>query len=184
MIVVKIGGSLLDHPQLRQGLRLWLETTFPSGESVLLIPGGGPAANIVRTWDSIHHLGEEAAHWLAIGSLAMSAALLQSFLPEATITSHPGQTRWSILDVFTFCEAHDNLPHHWDVTTDSIAAHAAWVFQAKELMLLKSVPLPTGVNWPTAARNGLIDQTFPGLVEDAAFAITWVDFRDWLRRFA
>lgn len=184
MIVVKIGGSLLDHPQLRQGLRLWLETSFPREESVLLIPGGGPAANLVRTWDSIHHLGEEAAHWLAIGSLALTGALLQSFLPEATITSSPGQTRWSILDVFTFCKAHDDLAHHWDVTTDSIAAHAVRVFQARELVMLKSVPLPTGVDWPGAARNGLIDKTFPDLVADAAFAITWVDFRDWLRRIA
>ena len=41
-IVVKVGGSLFDWPDLTPRLRDYLATL--AGKNVLLIPGGGPAA--------------------------------------------------------------------------------------------------------------------------------------------
>ena len=45
MIVVKVGGSLFDHPRLASGLRAYLHSLAP--QEVLLVPGGGPFAEAV-----------------------------------------------------------------------------------------------------------------------------------------
>ncbi len=76
----KIGGSLLDLPDLAQRMQqlLSLRTkTVP-----LILVGGGPTADVVRRWDRIHQLGEQRAHWLAIHSLSLNEALLAELLPR------------------------------------------------------------------------------------------------------
>src|SRR5262249_50947889 len=80
-VVVKVGGSLYDLPGLGARLRAWLER-LPSRE-VLLVPGGGPAADVVRDLDRLHRLGEEAAHWLALRALSVNARFLAALLPGA-----------------------------------------------------------------------------------------------------
>ena len=70
MTVVKVGGSLFDHPKLGAGLRAYLESLAPA--EVLLVPGGGGVADAVRELDRVHALGGEAAHWLALRSLGVT----------------------------------------------------------------------------------------------------------------
>ncbi|HEY1188734.1 MAG TPA: hypothetical protein VGE74_13855, partial [Gemmata sp.] len=60
MIVVKVGGSLYDSPALGPALRAFVASLAPA--EVLLVPGGGAAADAVRALDRTHALGEEAAH--------------------------------------------------------------------------------------------------------------------------
>src|SRR5262249_46902670 len=136
MIVVKVGGSLYDHPRLGPGLRAFLET-LPG--PVLLVPGGGPFADAVRQLDAVHRLGEEAAHWLALRSLDAAAEFLKR-LPL------PFGSRLNVLDAFAFAVEDDSrpgaLPHSWAVTSDSIAARAAVVYRADRLILLKSIDIP------------------------------------------
>ncbi|QJW97197.1 amino acid kinase family protein [Frigoriglobus tundricola] len=75
MIIVKVGGSLFDHPKLGPGLLAFVESLAPA--EVLLVPGGGPVADAVRELDRTHGLGEEAAHWLALRALSVTAAFLE-----------------------------------------------------------------------------------------------------------
>ena len=82
MIVVKVGGSLFDHPALGPGLRDFVAAL---GNEVLLVGGGGDAADAVRKLDRVHGLGEERAHRLALRSLGVTAALLESFAARATV---------------------------------------------------------------------------------------------------
>ena len=77
-IVVKVGGSLFDLPGLGSRLVSWLET-LPHSE-VLLVAGGGVAADVVRQLDRCHGLGEETSHWLALRALSLTAHLLASLL--------------------------------------------------------------------------------------------------------
>ena len=151
LIVVKVGGSLFDWPELRPALRTWLGR-FPS-EAVLLIAGGGHSAEAVRTYDRIHNLGEEISHWLAIESLAVTTSILESFVD--------GLTNVSVLNVIDFCETDDALPHSWAVTSDSIAARVAEVRRASRLILLKSVDVPDGTTWPEMSGAGIVDDYFP-----------------------
>src|SRR5262249_34902973 len=73
-VVVKVGGSLYDWPDLAGRLQDWLGQ--PSERRVLLVPGGGVTADVVRDLDQRHALGEERAHWLALHALALNAHFL------------------------------------------------------------------------------------------------------------
>jgi aspartokinase-like uncharacterized kinase len=174
MIVVKVGGSLFDHPALGPGLRGFVEALAPA--DVLLVPGGGPIADAVRELDRVHGLGEEAAHWVALRALAVTATFLEGIIGEPNPTSP-----FRVLDCFTFAREDDSrpgaLPHTWSVTTDSIAARAALVFGAERLVLLKSVDVPPGTSWEVAAANGWVDAHFPQLAAALACPIEVVNFR-------
>lgn len=167
MIVVKVGGSLYDHPRLRDGLNRWL-AAVPG--PVLLVPGGGAVADGVRAFDRLHGLGEEAAHWAALRALAVTADLLRAIVVRPDVT---------VLDAFAFCRDEDTrLPHTWAVTTDSIALRAASVRGASRVILLKSQDRPAG-SWDDAARAGFVDAFFPTLVAEGR-AVEVVNLRRWL----
>lgn len=147
MIVVKVGGSLYSRPRLGPDLRAFLDT-LP--EPLLLVPGGGSFADAVRAFDRLHHLGEEACHWLALDAMNLGGAFLRSLGIAAPM-----------LDAAAFCREHDELPHSWDATSDSVAALAARVFGASRLVLVKSVAIPPGTAWAEAAARGWVDACFP-----------------------
>ncbi len=186
VIVVKVGGSLFDHPRLGPGLRTYLDSLAPA--KVLLVPGGGDVVEAVRKLDRVHGLGEEASHRVALESLWVTAALLRELLPETGCfyACHPDADKFAslppgtrrILDAHGFCQLTDStLPHSWDVTSDSIAARVAIVYGAERLVLLKSVDVPAGTSWEDTATRGWVDAHFPRVVAGAALTIEVVNFR-------
>src|SRR6185312_4510668 len=74
MIVVKVGGSLYDHPRLGPGLRAILQA-LP--EYALIVPGGGPFANVVRKIDCVHGLSASASHELALQAMNLAGRFLR-----------------------------------------------------------------------------------------------------------
>ncbi len=170
LTVVKVGGSLYDLPDLGPRLQVWMERL---GGPVLLVPGGGSAADVVRAYDRRHRLGEEAAHWLALRAMSLNAHFLQALLPRAVVVSHPGMSSsagLTLLDAHAFALADEGnrgcLPHTWEVTSDSIAARAA-VLAAARLVLLKSVTIPAGMPWEEAGRLGLVDGWLAHVLREA-----------------
>ncbi len=186
MIVVKVGGSLYDHPRFGPGLRAYLASLAP--EKILLVPGGGAFTDAVRQLDAIHQLGEERAHWLALTALWTTAGFCRDLLPGAEFSVHPVADQWDrlapgtvrVLESHGFCQLNDHLPHTWDVTSDSIAGQAAVVYRATRLILLKSVDVPPGTSWLDAAQEGWVDPFFPSAVADFPATIEMVNFRRWL----
>jgi aspartokinase-like uncharacterized kinase len=175
-VVIKVGGSLYDLPELPVRLRRCLEGL--GGYPTVLVPGGGPAADVVRDLDHRFRLGEEAAHWLALRALSLNAHFLSQLLPGATVCDGPDACgaafspgSVAILDAHAFARADDGrpgcLPHVWEATSDSLAARVAVVVRASRLILLKSVPIPAGMDWGEAGRAGLVDPLFAGVIEQA-----------------
>jgi aspartokinase-like uncharacterized kinase len=170
LVVVKVGGSLYDIPDLGSRLSHWL--TSLDASSVLIVPGGGAFANVVRDLDVRHHLGEETAHWLALRTLTVAAHFLSELLPGSVIVDHPEHwgNKLAVLDPYAFARADQGrageLPHSWSVTSDSIAARAARVAKARRLALLKAVTVPEVADWREAARCGWVDAHFADAVGD------------------
>jgi len=179
-IVAKVGGSLLDLPDLRERLQAWV--TQQDERSILLVPGGGQAANVIRRMDAIHQLGEEKSHWLAIRMLSVNAHFLSDLLHLSVVSSpqlhfgEGGEMKVAILDPYPFCKDDGILEHSWRVTSDSIAARIA-IEHGADLTLLKSVELLAETTWQAAAESGLVDDVFPGLVEKSGLNVTWVNLR-------
>jgi aspartokinase-like uncharacterized kinase len=178
VIVVKVGGSLYDHPALGPGLRAYLDSLAPA--PVLLVPGGGPFADDVRHLDCVHALGEQRSHWLALRAMSLAA----EFVKALALRSEVSASRLSVLDALAFASDDDSLPHSWAVTSDSIAARAAFVYRAERLILLKSIDVPPGTSWPEAAAPGWVDAHFPQVTADAAFPIEVINFRRRLDSFS
>jgi aspartokinase-like uncharacterized kinase len=180
-LVIKVGGSLYDLPDLGSRLQTWLDQFC--GRLVVIVPGGGAIADVVRHLDRCYRLGEERAHWLALRGLHLNAHFLASLLPGFVVGGKPGNSRKQlILDAFSFAvddeDQPGSLPHSWSVTSDSIAARAAVVFQASELVLLKSVDDTGCFDWEKAAQNGLVDRYFPQVVRGIA-RVQLLNFRRW-----
>ncbi len=171
-VVVKVGGSLFDLPDLGPRLRAWLGAL--ETRAVLLVPGGGPTADVVRAFDRVHSLGQETSHWLALHALSVNAHFLAALLaplPAVLIEEVEAAPAWwqagavPVLDACRFVLKDEGrpgaLPHHWSVTSDSIAARAAVVAEARRLVLLKSVTVPEGTSWADASQAGWLDGYFP-----------------------
>src|SRR3954447_24129718 len=104
-IVVKVGGSLYDLPDLGPRLAAWLGT-LP--EPVLLVPGGGAMADVVRDLDRCHGLGEAISHELALRSLTMNAWFLAALLSRTAVGSVSvcDPLSSSLIDRVTLLDAH------------------------------------------------------------------------------
>jgi aspartokinase-like uncharacterized kinase len=180
--VIKVGGSLLEWPELPRRLARFLKECCEVGDSsrspFALIAGGGPVADLIRTLDRIHRLGEERAHRLAIDGLDLNARILASLLPNCAVVNRPEELhpvfdrgQIAILAPRRFLEELDNrrpdpLPASWDVTSDSIAARIAVGLGASRLVLVKSANLPPGADRAEAARLGLVDTFFPSVARE------------------
>ena len=182
-LVVKVGGSLFDWPDLGPRLRRWLAAHAPP--ETLLVPGGGAAADAVRALQRLHGFDDETAHWLALRAMTLNAHALAALLPGSCVIDGPdlaelvwGQGRRPVLDAFAFGESDeadpDHLPHTWAVTSDSVAARAA-VLLGADLVLLKSAAPPAGdvAAW---AEGGYVDAWLPRVAGE--MAVRAVDLRD------
>lgn len=169
--VVKVGGSLLDWPALPEALRAFLDDH--RDDRLVMIVGGGAAADLVRDLDRIHNLGEVRAHALAIRSLDLTARVLAAIVPGLvvveTIADLQGRLDGGGIPILAprrpleddALRTDDPLPTSWSVTTDAIAARIATRIGASCLILLKSTSAPPGTTREQAARLGLVDPRFP-----------------------
>lgn len=184
--VIKLGGSLLELPALAARFRAWLEGQTPAVN--LLIVGGGPIVESIRTLDRLHGLGDEAAHWLAIRAMGLSAEVVARLLPEAALVKCLNEVELEgtspqlyLFEVQEFMQddarnSASPLPASWQVTSDSIAACVAAHVGARELVLLKSA-LPEGtITLQSLAQSGYVDEYFPQAME-SRIPIRYVDLR-------
>ena len=79
--VVKVGGSLFGFTEFVQAWNGWLAEQPPAVN--VLIAGGGKLADVIREADAAWGLGEEAAHWLCVDVMGVSARLLATLLPKS-----------------------------------------------------------------------------------------------------
>ena len=172
--VVKLGGSLLDLPDLQPRLRQWLERQPRCATAI--VPGGGRMADAVRDADRFHHLGETVSHWLCIRVMTIQAELLGALLPEATVCRSLAEWRLqqpelAILDPWIFLREEEprlagpGLPESWDATSDSIAARFASAVGAAELALLKSALPEPASTLANASAAGYVDVFMPRVAD-------------------
>ncbi len=187
-IIVKVGGSLFELPDLGPRLRAFL-AGLPT-RRVLLVSGGGAAADLVRAAQTADGLDDATCHWLALGALRFTASLLLARLavPGAFVADAGAwEAAWRrgvvpVLDAHAFAAEDEQrpgrLPHTWDATSDAVAGRAAVVFEIPAVVLLKSRDWH-GTDWQAAAKEGIVDALFPQVVADGRLRASVVNFRTW-----
>ena len=188
--VLKLGGSLLDLPDLFERLDRVIRSMQPL--QVLIVVGGGAAADVIRDLDAQSTLTPSQANWAAIDAMSYNARLLCRLDRRLAFVRDRSQAEaaWNscrvpILDACSFlkdgrlpgaADAVPELPESWDVTSDSIAAWVALNWPASDLLFVKSCNL-TVADATSAAAAGLVDQHLPQLLlcASAPLRIGWID---------
>ena len=177
--VVKIGGSLLQRPDLSTSFHHWWDQQTPA--DTLLIIGGGDLINAVRNIDATHSLDLTETHWICVELLSQTFKIAASILEYPTVTTDSQLQRWlkkpsalggiSLIQVDAFYNqsqpgSNRFLPEDWQTTTDSIAAYLALTIHAEELILLKSCSIPQTTSYQELSEKGIVDQAFPKIAEE------------------
>ena len=120
--VLKLGGSLIDTS--RDLMRALISLADEEDFGFLVVPGGGPFADLIRGINSEKGLGDEAAHWMAVLAMEQYAFFLADGT-AARLTSKirlPEKRQVSVLLPYSALTEEDICPEHsWDYTSDSIA---------------------------------------------------------------
>ena len=169
-VVLKLGGSLLTIPDLMTRLEAVISRLRPS--PVLIVSGGGAAADVIRDLDQKLQLSPEKAHRDAIAAMSLNAALLCRLNKSLRLVRNHDEALqvWSeghsaVLDADSFLfdqpdnSAGDSLPASWDITSDSIAAWTARQWHADRIILAKSCDAPE-TNLSALCLLGMIDRAF------------------------
>jgi 5-(aminomethyl)-3-furanmethanol phosphate kinase len=126
-LVVKFGGSLLDSG------RSLVPVLSSAPRPLLVVPGGGPFADIVRRLDP----DPDSAHWMAIAAMEQVGLYLAALgLPGTEALRVPDAP--SVLLPYRVLRDRDPLPHSWRISSDTIAAWCAAELGC-DLLLAKSV---------------------------------------------
>lgn len=167
--IVKLGGSLLDLPDLAARLSAVREARLDG--NALLVVGGGASADVVRLINKHATLDESAAHWLCIRAMQLNAMLVQAVLPRSRMVKDRdncdaawGDGELAVMDPLPWLRRDEaagrGVPHRWTFTSDSIAAHVATQLGAVKLTLLKSTLPTTDCGVGCAAGLGIVDDDF------------------------
>lgn len=163
--ILKVGGSLLNLDLLPNRLEQLIDDS--EQDCQLVVAGGGASADVVRHWDSLHHVGEEPCHWLALRAMQFNAHLLQSIILNAIMVESPSQLQLGkvhLLDPIAWLEREAQqgitIEHVWEFTSDSVAAHIATQCHAEKLTLCKSKLPDHDCGLSCLAGLGLVDEKF------------------------
>ena len=165
-LVVKIGGSLLAQVGWPDAIATLLAaTTGPR----LIVVGGGPLVDGLRTIDAAGPQPDAAMHWRAIEALGITARLVAEAV-RLPLVAVPQTTATAVFDASRWARGLAALPAGWHVTSDSIAAVVA-AHAGGGLLLAKSAP-PAAEGLRDLAAAGWVDAHFPA-VAAAAGRISW-----------
>lgn len=175
--MLKVGGSLLDWPELPDRLAAFVTALRNRGCAPGIVVGGGMLVDQLRVLDARYGLGDERAHRLALRAMDWTGFFLGELLdgrcPALVEVAHSrgmADRVWRkggipvILPRRILAAAEQRgertVAHTWDATSDSIAAWLARTLGARELILLKSTHAPAA-DWERLLAAGYVDRELP-----------------------
>ena len=144
--VIKVGGSLAADPAVLRALCLELSHVATLGCRVVVIPGGGEFADVVRAVDGRFGLGSSVSHRMAVLGMDQFGLLLSGLIPGCRVASSlgvvcglAGSGRAVVLLPSRLVFRARSLVSSWDVTSDSIAGYVAGRLGVGKLVLVTDV---------------------------------------------
>jgi 5-(aminomethyl)-3-furanmethanol phosphate kinase len=163
-VVVKLGGSFA----FSQHLHAWISVLTACSGRVVIVPGGGPFADAVRSAQSRMGFDDQTAHHMALLAMEQYGLALISLngLLAAADSADVIQRELAAGKIPVWMPARmalaaDDVAQSWDVTSDSLAAWLAGRIGASRLFLVKHLPFRSGrVGCDDLVAKGFVDKAF------------------------
>jgi len=143
--VIKIGGSLAEEPERLRALCTKL-SEFAKNYELIVVPGGGRFADVVRDFDKRFTLSSVVSHRMAVLGMDQFGLLLSQIIPDscATYLLSDAKQLSEIRVVPVFLPSRlmfreEPLENSWDVTSDSISAYVASRLHVAKVVLVTDV---------------------------------------------
>ena len=127
LAIVKLGGSHANGPHIKD----WLAAIAAEAGAIVIVPGGGPFADAVRSAQASMGYDDSAAHAMALMAMAQFGRALMSLNPALRMTASRSAISRALKDgkvpvwsPETMARA-AALPETWALTSDSLAAWLA-----------------------------------------------------------
>ncbi|MCI0399960.1 MAG: hypothetical protein L0Z68_01460 [Gammaproteobacteria bacterium] len=179
MWVVKIGGSLA----FSKTLPAWLEVlTCHGGGKVVIVPGGGQFAELVRQAQQYWGFDDVTAHYMALSAMEQFGRMMAGIQPALT----PAMTMRRLHEVLNDAQVpvwlpmattqgEDAIAESWEFTSDSLAAWLAIRMDADRLVLVKSLaPRGAVVSVSELTARAIVDQRFAAVMAMGQFETWWL----------
>jgi aspartokinase-like uncharacterized kinase len=144
--IFKVGGKILEDIENLNSTISQLRLLFQEKiiQNIILIPGGGSFAKFIRKVYNELKFTEETAHWMGIISMNYNGLELKNKFPNLDVVEDFNELKklnsnFSIFLPYEYLKENDQLPHSWDVTSDSISLFIAKELGLKECFLIKEV---------------------------------------------
>ncbi len=145
-IIVKIGGKILENKENLESTIAQFKHICENDivQKIIIIPGGGTYANFVRKIDEKISIGDDLSHWMAIFAMNCNGIELSQKYNDIKFFDNLGELKKSneriaIFLPYDFINQRDELPHIWDVTSDSITLYIAHHLGLKDCFLIKDI---------------------------------------------
>ncbi len=140
-VILKLGGSLMDSG--REILRFLSDYAETKSRSFVIVPGGGPFAELVRKLSEKKTISDDTTHWMAVLAMHQYGLFLAGSEQEIPVVESMEELNntdpISIVLPYKLLKDDDSLPHTWDVTSDTIAAFVAYKMFERAFMKLTDV---------------------------------------------
>ncbi len=143
--VIKVGGSLTEYPAALRELCAKIGDLAKKFR-LIVVPGGGKFADVVREMDREFALPNNLSHRMAILGMDQYGLALSSLIPNACVFNEldqaPSIAEAKLVPVFLPSQLLldcDPFEPSWNVTSDSIAAYVAVQAGATKLILVTDV---------------------------------------------
>jgi aspartokinase-like uncharacterized kinase len=181
MWVVKIGGSLAYAAELPA----WLAAlALHGGGRVVIVPGGGPFADLVRRAQAHQGYADATAHAMALLAVAQYGLMMAGIEGRLVAAAGLSQIREVLATgrVPVWIPGPDGAPGvraSWEVSSDSLALWVAGQVGATDLALIKSrAPSPGVHRAPDLSAQGSLDAVIPGALACTAVETWWLGRTD------
>ncbi|MFO8018097.1 MAG: hypothetical protein R6U96_05635 [Promethearchaeia archaeon] len=146
--LAKVSGKIIeDKKKLKNLIIQCKKITYDKQylKKIILIPGGGSSANLIRFINAQLKISNDLAHWMAILAMDFNADRIHRRFPSLKISDtieklkEDTESRIILLKPFQFLYEEDALPHSWDITSDSITLYIAHKLKLSNCFLIKDV---------------------------------------------